>query len=95
MAGMVSGTGELLEITQDQSESLVNAIMDVMEQYKIKPNPKMVAWANLAGVVAMVYAPKIWIYSQVRKKRERQNAPMQMASEQAQNPQSDNVYRFN
>ena len=100
MAGMVSGTGELLEITQDQSESLVNAFMDVMEQYKIKPNPKMVAWANLAGVVAMVYAPKGWIYSQVRKKqaaikRERQNAPMQMAAEQPQNPPPDNVYRFN
>lgn len=100
MAGMVSGTGELLEITQDQSESLVNAFMDVMEQYKIKPNPKMVAWANLAGVVAMVYAPKVWIYSQVRKKqaaikRERQNAPMQMAAEQPQNPPPDNVYRFN
>lgn len=98
MAGMVTGTGELLEITQDQSGSLVNAFMDVMEQYKIKPNPKMVAWANLAGVVAMVYAPKIWIYSQVRKKqaaqsRERQGQPVHMASEQA--PQPDNVYRFN
>lgn len=100
MAGMVTGTGELLEITPDQSESLVNAFMDVMEQYKIKPNPKMVAWANLAGVVAMVYAPKIWIYSQVRKKqaaikRERQNTPMQMAAEQPQDPPTDNVYRFN
>lgn len=57
--GMVTGYGDVMEITESEADSMASAITDVLAQYKIKLNPKVVAWSNLAGICAAVYAPKI------------------------------------
>lgn len=74
MLGIMTGYGEIMEIEEAQAESMAAAITEVMAQYKIKPNPKIVAWANLAGIAAAVYAPKILIITAL-KKQARENPP--------------------
>lgn len=69
IAGVVTGQPMLCAITQEQAESMVLAINDVMSQYKIKPNPKVIAWCNLAGVMTIVYAPKVLAVRSVLKTR--------------------------
>ena len=82
MLGIVTGYGEIMEIEEAQAESMAAAITEVMAQYKIKPNPKVVAWANLAGIAAAVYAPKILIITAIK----RQAAQKQYAEGKAANP---------
>lgn len=72
IAGIMLQMPEVIEISQEQSEAMIVAITDVLEQYKIKPNPRAVAWANLAGTLAMIYAPKIWLCRAVIAERKKQ-----------------------
>lgn len=67
MAGIMTGQPELCAITQDQAEMLVLSVQNVMSQYKIKPNPKVMAWCELGGVLAMVYAPKVLMIRAMQK----------------------------
>lgn len=65
--GLLSGFGEICHITEEEADGLTQAVLDVMAQYKIKPNPKVVAWSNLAGIAAVIYAPKVWLIMEARK----------------------------
>lgn len=76
--GMVTGYGNVMEITDQEADSMASAITDVLAQYKIKLNPKVVAWSNLAGICAAVYAPKIIMIAahnkQIRDSRQSQTS---------------------
>jgi len=58
--GVLSGHPEICNISDEEGEALVEAVTNVLAQYKIKPNPKVAAWISLAGVAMIVYAPKVF-----------------------------------
>lgn len=66
IAGVLTGQPLICAITDEQGEAMVTAITEVMAQYKIKPNPKVAAWAGLAGVLGMIYVPKVIAFRSVR-----------------------------
>ena len=87
--GLVTGIGEVAHISDDESQQLTDAVLDVMAQYKIKPNPKVVAWANLVGVAGVIYAPKMWIVYQMAQMNKPQQSNVQP------NAPVDNVFKMN
>lgn len=82
MAGQLVGAHKILAILakdetwiidDKESQALAVAIADVMAQYNIVVNPKVVAWVNLMSVCTAIYGPRAFIsYSKHmdRKKRE-------------------------
>lgn len=77
IADIACGKTGLLCIEPDQAEELTNSVLAVMDQYKIKPNPRTIAWANLAGCVAVIYTPKVLAFRTMiaeKRKKERQAA---------------------
>ncbi len=85
IAGILTGTGELCEITDDQAEAMTEAVTAVMAQHKIKPNPKAVAWVNLVSIMGVIYTPKILLYRDAKKmmraKQMQQVNPHQMPTQ--------------
>lgn len=80
--GLVAGNAALWEITNEQGAALSDAILEVMNQYKIKPNPKVVAWMNLIGVCSVVYGTKLVMYKAiVAAKRANHKQPEHMQRE--------------
>jgi hypothetical protein len=47
-----------LEISEPESEQLAIAIGDIMALYSLTPNPKVMAWLQLAGVAGAIYVPR-------------------------------------
>lgn len=69
---LISGAPiEIIGITDEQGEEIASAVLALMAEYKIKPNPKAVAWANLIGVMGVVYAPKAIMLYALRKEQKR------------------------
>lgn len=73
IAGLVTGQPHICAISQEQADAMVTAVMEVMAQYKIKPNPKALAWTQLAGVLGVVYAPKVLMFRDVAKRARANN----------------------
>lgn len=46
-------------LTDDESQSLAVAMLDVSKQYEFNINPRVVAWLKLATVSAMIYGPRV------------------------------------
>lgn len=86
--GMNRFEGGVFAITDDQSDQLTGAVMDVFEQYDITVSPKMAAWGNLCAVASMIYYPKIMIMKAVKREmmqqRQRVSDPLAGAGEQAE-----------
>lgn len=80
IAGIITGQPQICAITPEQSEAMVLAVSDVMAQYKIKPNPKVAAWAGLAGVMGMIYIPKIMLFRAVAKAKRSNISPINRAA---------------
>ena len=76
IAGIITGQPQICAITPEQSEAMVLAVSEVMAQYKIKPNPKVAAWAGLAGVMGMIYIPKIMLFRAVAKAKRSNISPI-------------------
>lgn len=76
IAGIITGQPQICAITPEQSEAMVLAVSEVMAQYKIKPNPKVAAWAGLAGVMGMIYIPKIILFRAVAKAKRSNISPI-------------------
>lgn len=76
IVGLVTGLGDLCHISTEESETLCAAVLDVMAQYKIKPDPKVVAWCNLVGTMAAIYGVKAYLIIEYRKmKMEQMGVP--------------------
>lgn len=84
VVGVLSGHPEICNISDEEGEALVEAVTNVLAQYKIKPNPKVAAWISLAGVVMIVYAPKAF---EARKLIKANSVPRQHADVPAQSTQ--------
>ena len=80
IAGIITGQPQICAITPEQSEAMVLAVSEVMAQYKIKPNPKIAAWAGLAGVMGMIYIPKIMLFRAVAKAKRSNISPINRQS---------------
>lgn len=80
IAGIITGQPQICAITPEQSEAMVLAVSEVMAQYKIKPNPKVAAWAGLAGVMGMIYIPKIMLFRAVAKAKRSNISPINRAA---------------
>ena len=76
IAGIITGQPQICAITPEQSEAMVLAVSEVMAQYKIKPNPKIAAWAGLAGVMGMIYIPKVMMFRAVAKAKRSNISPI-------------------
>lgn len=76
IAGIITGQPQICAITPEQSEAMVLAVSEVMAQYKIKPNPKVAAWAGLAGVMGMIYIPKVMMFRAVAKAKRSNVSPI-------------------
>lgn len=72
LADTILGVKGLCAISEEQSEALTDAVFSVAEQYDLKANPKLVAWANLAAVAGMIYAPKVMMIRALRAHNQRQ-----------------------
>lgn len=77
VVGILTGLPEICAITQEQGDAMVEAVTNVLAQYKIKPNPKVAAWLSLAGVMGIVYVPKVIAVRQIIAIRKVQNPPPQ------------------
>lgn len=78
IADIACGKTGILCIEESQAEELTNSVLQVMEQYKMKPNPKAVAWANLAGCIAVIYTPKVLAFrAMMVEKRKAETSPQQ------------------
>lgn len=71
IAGILTGQPQVCAITIEQARGLTAAVSGVMAQYKIKPNPKVTAWLNLAGVLGVVYVPKALLFREIAKEKRR------------------------
>jgi hypothetical protein len=90
--GIVTRQPDLWMITNEQGAALSDAILEVMNQYKIKPNPKMVAWGNLIGVCSIVYGTKVIMYKAIVAQRKR--SMHQQPQQQRENPPAENSGGF-
>jgi hypothetical protein len=63
---------DLVTITDDEGRRMAHAIKEVTKHYNIVPDPKTMAWIQLAGISATVYGPKIAFAIQVQKRRSQQ-----------------------
>lgn len=61
-----------LAITPQEGKMLALAIIDVSQQYAVNINPKTLAWFNLFGAAAAIYAPKAikFVLTQPRKQKQ-------------------------
>lgn len=92
IVGLVTGFGDLCHITTEESETLCAAVLDVMAQYKIKPDPKVVAWCNLVGTMAAIYGVKAYLIIEYRKMKMEQ---MGIPQRQTQPPAPvDNIHQM-
>lgn len=95
---LISGAPiEIIGITDEQGEEIASAVLALMAEYKIKPNPKAVAWANLIGVMGVVYAPKAIMLYALRKEQKRSShnnvQPIRTDQQQStQEPRSSMVF---
>lgn len=80
IAGILTGAPAICAITMEQGEALTAAVSEVMAQYKIKPNPKVTAWLNLAGVVGIVYIPKALAFKELAAAKRKHAAPVQTSA---------------
>jgi hypothetical protein len=58
---LAMGNKGIIAIEEAEAAELTKAALEVAAQYKMKPNPRVVAWCNLIGCVAIVYTPKVLI----------------------------------
>lgn len=58
----------LLEISDNEGDALGNAVMDVLDHYQVTVNPVILAYLNLFGVAATIYGPRVFAYTQIKKK---------------------------
>lgn len=80
MIGAVTGYGEIVEIDDSQGEQLATALVNIMDQYKIKVNPKTLAFGQLIGTMAAIYTPKVLMIVAIREQMKKNNpAPIQPA----------------
>jgi hypothetical protein len=61
-------TPELM-IGDDEAKSLASATINVLDQYDIRPDPKIEAMVTLIGVAAATYAPRV-VAIRMRKAQE-------------------------
>lgn len=99
IAGIITGQPQICAITPEQSDAMVLAVSEVMAQYKIKPNPKIAAWAGLAGVMGMIYIPKVMMFRAIAKAKRSNISPINRsnaspAPAQSSTPSEPGVMRF-
>lgn len=68
VAAMLSGI-EHIQVDEAESLNLARALLDVASKRKLKPNPEVLAWGNLLGVVAMLYGPRLIAFLADQQKR--------------------------
>lgn len=56
-----------LEISDKESDTLARSLKNVMDQYQLKPNPRTMAWVQLAATSAAIYGPRIAVIAASRK----------------------------
>jgi len=61
-----------LQLDDTESEALAKATVNVLAQFDLSPDPKIVAIASLLSVCAQVYGPRALLISE-RRKSERKN----------------------
>ena len=65
----------MARITEDEARGLTAALVGVAEHYDLRPNPKVVAWVNLAGVLAVTYGGRYMAYQAMRAQAQANAAP--------------------
>lgn len=84
----ILGSPGILPISEDESAQLIVAVTEVMKQYKIKPNPKMVAWCQLCAVAGVLYVPRgIAMKNYLKTKRSQKQQQVQPNFSQPVDPQ--------
>lgn len=80
-----------LSLSKQQAADIQEATLNVAKFYNHTPDPKMVAWFNLATVLGFTFYPKI-IAVRDRKRQEKKNTPkvVQMSPQQAANSAKTN-----
>lgn len=51
-----------LELSKEESAKLSDALMAVQEEYGFTVDPKILVWAQFAGAVSSIYAPRFMMY---------------------------------
>lgn len=76
------------EIADVEAKELASAIGKVQEQYPFTLDPKAQAWANLAMVAGVVYAPRVMAMRKSRGENAKaQTTPQQNTDAKTQAPQ--------
>jgi hypothetical protein len=60
-----------LALEEQESEILAKSIANVLDEFDIRPDPKVEAIVGLVTTAGMIYGPRVYLISE-RKKREKQ-----------------------
>ena len=59
-----------MKLQDDEAEALAKSTAVVLEEFDIRPDPKIEAIVGLVTTASMIYGPRIYLITE-RKKRER------------------------
>jgi len=76
-AGLAKAVHPVMEIDPEESSMLAAPMVDVMDQFGLKPDPKYEAIVGLITAASMVYGPRIYMMSRSKQEKPMKNVTPQ------------------
>lgn len=81
---------EEMALDKEEAKQLAEGIGNVAQHYAVEVNPKVLAWAGLAGVIGAIYGPR---FAAIRMKKKAKSKKGEAEQEPSNAPA--NVMAFN
>lgn len=73
LTAMLAGVEEAV-IDEGEAQNFAEAILGVLKQRKVKPNPEGLAWGNFASVAFTLYGPRLIAFLARRRAERKEKA---------------------